>query len=192
MNSLPRDHNVIPVPQTARVDLAAADVVRIWEAVVAGVVEYGFTVSFAELAPPQTGTFDGHEIVLNPANPLEMQCFLLLHLFGHSVQWVAPSLRPTIASIEDSPDLETFLRDLRQYESEAAQFGLQLLHEVGVMDCDQWLSDFAATDWRYVARYYREGEIPPLNECEASGAPMIEPKAIPPLEHRRVEVRFAF
>jgi hypothetical protein len=145
---LPCDYDVISVPLTARVDLAAADVVRMWEAVVAGVVEYGFTVSFAALEPPQTGTFDGLEIVLNPANPLEMQCFSLLHLFGDSVQWVAPSLRTTIEPIEDSPDLETFLKDPRQYESEAGQFGLQLLHVMGVTDCNQWLADFAASDWR--------------------------------------------
>ena len=108
------------------------------------------------------------------------------------MQWVAPSLHTTIEAIEDSPNLEKFLEDLRHYEVEAAQFGLQLLHEVGVTDCEQWFADFAATDWRYVDRYYREGAIPPLEECEASCAPLVEPKAIPPLQHRRVEVRFAF
>jgi hypothetical protein len=29
--------------------------------------------------------------VIDPDVGFEMQCFLLLHLFGHSVQWVAPS-----------------------------------------------------------------------------------------------------
>lgn len=182
----------IPGIRSSRVGLAPADVVRVWDAIVAGVVGYGFTIAIRPLEPPQTGTFNGEEIVLGPENPLELECFLLLHLFGHSVQWVAPSLRQALEPIENSPDLESFLVALRRYESEAAQFGLQLMHQVGVTDCDQWLADFAATDWRYVERYYREGAIPPLEECEVLGAPLVEPKAIPPLEHRRVEVRFAF
>jgi hypothetical protein len=81
---------------------------------------------------------------------------------------------------------------LRDYEFEAAGFALTLLHELCVRDLDAWFSDFVATDWRYVERYYREDRIPPWNECVVSGAPLIQPLPIPPLEHRRVEVRFAF
>jgi hypothetical protein len=189
---LRRDGKTIPGLSVARGDLAPADIVRVWDAVGAGVVDYGFSISIKALEPPQTGTFNGLEIVLSPFNPLELQCFLLLHLFGHSVQWTAPSFRPTIESFESSLDLETFLQLLRRYESEAAQLGLQLLHQVGVTDCDQWFANFAATDWRYVERYYREGAIPPLTECRVTCAPLVEPKAIPPLEHRWVDVRFAF
>lgn len=172
--------------------IAPADLVRMWDAVVAGVVDFGFDISIRAIEPPQTGTFNGLEIVLSHVNPLELQCFLLLHLFGHSLQWVAPSLRPALEPIANSPDLETFLQALREYESEAAQFGLQLMHQVGVTDCDQWFADFAATDWRYVERYYREGAIPALDECQVSCAALVVPKAIPHLEHRRVDVRFAF
>jgi hypothetical protein len=186
------DRKTRPGFSSTRVRLAPADIVRVWDAIIAGVVDHGFAISIKALEQPQTGTFDGLEIVLSPANPLELQCFLLLHLFGHSVQWVAPSLKPALEPIENSPDLETFLKSLRLYETEAAQFGLQLMHQVGVIDCDQWLADFAATDWRYVERFYREGSIPPLAECETNRAPLVEPKVIPPLEHRRVEVRFAF
>jgi len=67
-----------------------------------------------------------------------------------------------------------------------------LLHSVGVTQLDQWYSDFVETDWRYVERFYREGEIPPWEECRASGCPVITPCDIPELEHREVEVRFAF
>lgn len=46
------------------------------------------------------------------------------------------------------------MRVLHAYEREAAGFGMQLMHQVGVTTLDQWYSDFVATDWRYVERYY--------------------------------------
>ena len=81
---------------------------------------------------------------------------------------------------------------LHDYEFEAAGFGLQLLHERGVMGQDQWYSDFVHTDWRYVERYYETDKLPPWEECLVSGSPLIEAHAIPQLKHQQVEVRFAF
>lgn len=172
--------------------LDAADVVRVWQSITQRVVHYGFSIKLAQLEKPRTGTFNGIEILLSPGNNLELQCFLLLHLFGHSVQWVAPSLKTMIEPVEKSPDLETFLIALRAYESQAAQFGLQLLHESGVTDVDGWFCDFAASDWRYVERFYREGQIPPWHECKVDDGPTVTPLEIPPLKHRIVDVRFAF
>jgi len=45
---------------------------------------------------------------------------------------------------------------------------------------------------KYLERYYREGAIPPWRECVGSGQPLIKPQPIPPLEHKQMEVRFAF
>jgi hypothetical protein len=81
---------------------------------------------------------------------------------------------------------------LRDYEFEAARFGLQLLREAGMNDFDQWYSDFVETDWRYVKRYYETGQIPPWHECIAAHCPLVEAKPIPRLEHKQVQVRFAF
>ena len=52
------------------------------------------------------------------------------------------------------------MKVLHDYEFEAAGFGMQLLHERGVTDLDQWYSDFVETDWRYVERYYETDEMP--------------------------------
>jgi len=188
----PRQNPIVAELLPAERALAPSAVVRLWDAIIGGVARYGFSIAIRALEPPKTETFDGLEIVLSPANPLELQCFLLLHLFGHSVQWVAPSLRAALEPLESSPDLESFLVALRHYESEAAQFGLKLMHECGITDCDQWLADCAASDWRYVERFYREGVIPPLSECHVVSAPAVVPLAIPPLEQRVVQVRFAF
>ena len=166
--------------------------IHVWEQALIGVLAYGFSVRYAQLDPPKTGTFNGLEIILRPDNPLEMQTFILLHLFGHCVQWVAPSLAESTRLIETAPNLEAFLVQLKRYEGEAAEFGLQLLHERGVEEVDQWFSDFATADWKYVEGYYRTGAIPSWESCQVKDAPLFTPKPIPPLELRKVQVRFAF
>jgi hypothetical protein len=186
----PRSHR-IDFPQPIG-ELPAEAQARLWSATVQGVIRYGFTIELADLEKPKTGTFDGLVIRIDALLSLEMQCFILLHLFGHSVQWVAPSLADVLVGIQSSSDLEKFLVALKDYEQQAAKLGLTLLHEMGVTDMDQWLTDSAETDWRYVERYYREGAIPTWEECVVRGCPVFEPLPIPALERRKVVVRFAF
>lgn len=168
------------------------DLVRMWLATTSRIVKYGFRLVYADLEEPRTGTFDGQTITIDPDVGFEMQCFILLHLFGHSVQWVAPSLAETLNDLQTAEDKNVFLKALRAYEFEAAQFGMQLMHEAGVTDLDQWYSDFVETDWRYVRHFYVEGSIPEWAECRTTGTDIISPVAIPELKHRKVEVRFAF
>ena len=43
------------------------------------------------------------------------------------------------------------------------------------------------------APYYASyTSIPPRRECVATAQPLIQPEPIPPLEHKQMEVRFAF
>ena len=100
-----------------------------------------------------------------------MQCFLLLHLFGHSVQWVAPSIEHKLDDLQHTDDKARFMQVLHDYEFEAAGFGLQLLHERGVTDLDQWYSDFVETDWRYVERYYQTDQLPALEDLRRQRLP---------------------
>ncbi len=173
-------------------ELSSDETIFVWERALTGVLKHGFSVRYENLAPPKTGTFNGLEIVLRPDNHLELQTFILLHLFGHSVQWVAPELAGSIEPITQNESLEEFLVALKHYEWEAAQLGLTLLHDEGVTQFDKWFSDFAVTDWRYVERYYREQRIPEWQECIDQANEPIVPRAIPRLEHRKVQVRFAF
>lgn len=166
--------------------------VNLWFKVTSAIVKYGFVIEYRDLEAPRTGIFDGLRISIDPDVDFEMQCFILLHLFGHSIQWTAPSLREKLAALKDSTDKTVFMRALHDYEFQAARFGMQLLRQVGVRDLDQWYSDFVETDWRYVERYYETGLIPPWHECLAHNQPLIEPLAIPPIELKQVEVRYAF
>src|SRR5437868_2726554 len=103
--------------------------VKLWNAVSSGVVKRGFVIEYRDLEPPRTGIFDGLRIVIDPDVEFEMQCFVLLHLFGHSVQWVAPSLAHKLNALQNTADKERFLRVLHDYEHEAAGYGLTLLND---------------------------------------------------------------
>lgn len=173
-------------------EMPSSVLVDLWLRITSRIVKYGFQLRYDDLEPPRTGIFNGLHITLDPDVDFEMQCFILLHLFGHSVQWVAPALSHQLHDLQHAPDKEQFLTALRAYEFQAAQLGLTLLHEAGVRNLDQWYSDFVETDWRYVRHYYREGVIPEWSDCRAAGCPIVQPMPIPPLEHHEVAVRFAF
>lgn len=166
--------------------------VDLWRRVSSGIVKYGFVIEYRDLDPPRTGIFDGLRIVVDPDVDFEMQCFLLLHLFGHSVQWVAPALESELEELQHTDNRARFMGALRNYEFKAAGFGVQLLREIGVTHLDQWYSDFVETDWRYVERYYETGLLPAWSEFVVSGCQIIQPIPIPTLKHRQVTVRFAF
>lgn len=172
--------------------LPSSDIVDLWPKVSSGIVKRGFVIEYRDLEPPRTGIFDGLRIVIDPDVGFEMQCFLLLHLFGHSVQWVAPSLAGTLIELQRTEDRTRFMQVLHDYELAAAGYGMELMHECGVRALDQWYSDFVATDWRYVERFYQTNQLPSWNECIVNGCGLIQPTPIPTLEHHLVEVRYAF
>ncbi|HEX4130997.1 MAG TPA: hypothetical protein VHZ24_13220 [Pirellulales bacterium] len=166
--------------------------VALWLRATSRIVKHGFVIELADLEPPRTGIFDGLRIVIDPDVPFEMQCFVLVHLFGHSVQWVAPSLAAQLTALQTTTDHDNFMQVLHDYEYQAARFALSLMREAGIGDLDAWLADFVETDWRYVEGFYRTGEIPRWENCVAAARAPVEPLPIPPLMHRRVEVRYAF
>ncbi|MBX9788236.1 MAG: hypothetical protein K2Y37_04930 [Pirellulales bacterium] len=172
--------------------LPADELVVLWTRITTTIVKHGFVIEYRDLEPPRTGIFDGLRIVIDPDVGFEMQCFVLLHLFGHSVQWVAPSIEHKLDALQHTADKARFMQVLHDYEYEAAHYALTLLHEAGVTQLDQWFADFVATDWRYVERYYQTDQIPPWHECLQCGCPPVAAWPIPPLVHRQVEVRFAF
>lgn len=172
--------------------MPSAELVDLWIRITSAIVKYGFAIEYRDLEPPRTGTFDGLRIHIDPDVGFEMQCFILLHLFGHSVQWVSPALEGSLDDLQNTDDMDVFLKALRRYEFEAAQLGMQLMHQCGVATMDQWYSDFVETDWQYVRRFYTEGQIPEWEECVTHDCELIEPAEIPELKHRQVEIRFAF
>jgi hypothetical protein len=186
-------HELVGNRASGRVgQLVADELLPLWTRLTTAIVKQGFAIEYRDLEPPRTGIFDGRRIVIDPDVDFEMQCFILLHLFGHSVQWVAPSIEHQLDALQHTVDKTRFMQVLHDYEFDAARYALTLLHEAGVRHLDQWFADFVATDWCYVKRYYETDQIPPWADCLQCGCPPIEALPIPPLVHRQVEVRFAF
>ena len=87
----------------------ADELVDLWGRASSGIVKHAIAIEYRDLEPPKTGIFDGLRIVIDPDVAFEMQCFLLLHLFGHSVQWVAPSLAHKLADLQHTEDRDHFM-----------------------------------------------------------------------------------
>src|SRR4029453_17830686 len=90
-------------------ELPSADMVDLWARVSSGIVKYGFVIEYRDLETPRTGIFAGLRITIDPDVGFEMQCFLQLHLFGHSVQWVAPSVARQVEELQHPGDRSRFM-----------------------------------------------------------------------------------
>jgi hypothetical protein len=145
-------------------------------------VRWEIPVVIADVPHPFTGDLDGKEIKVDHDLGIEDAVFIVIHLFGHTVQWnvsadarkVAEDQRIGRTSWTDD-DLEAVGR----YEREACAYSLQLLHDCGIHDLDQWISDFAACDAAYLMHFYRTGEKREFRSFWRDGQPAVAPLPIP-------------
>jgi hypothetical protein len=142
-----------------------------------------------DIPDPLIGDLDGAEIHIDCAVTPEQRLFLLVHLFGHTVQWNLSPDAFEIGANRQPPVDEALLPTLLAYEREAAGYGLGLLHEIDIRRADQWLSDYSACDLAYLAHFYRTGEKrDPLTFWRAN-VPLVEPRAIPAFTPTRLVFR---
>ena len=141
---------------------------------------WNIPVIVSDVPSPFNGDLDGAEIRVDHDLDAEDALFILVHLFGHTVQWnVSARARELGSKLHPSPG-EELLAELETYERDACRYSLQLFHEAGVRDLDQWLSDFAACDFAYLAHFYRSGgEKRLFRSFWKDGSPVLEPLAIP-------------
>lgn len=119
---------------------------------------YAIPVSISDVVGPNTGDFDGTRIQVDYNQELESALFVLVHLFGHTVQWnLSAEYRELGADLSIGKSDEQLLR-IYDYEQNATRYSLQLLHDVGIDDLDRWVSDWWHADFKYLAHYYRTGE----------------------------------
>jgi hypothetical protein len=154
---------------------------------------YGIPVVITDVQDPNTGDFDGATIKLDYANDLELSLFVLAHLFGHTIQWAnCDEFRRLGIQYATTPPPEELWETIRQYEEQASRYSLQLFHDAGVTDLDQWLSDWAQSDWDYLANYYRTGESGDFRAFYRPGRPVLEPLPIPDFAPKRWVSRFSY
>ncbi|MEZ5356414.1 MAG: hypothetical protein R2762_27585 [Bryobacteraceae bacterium] len=146
---------------------------------------YGIPVVTRDIPDPLTGDLDGAEIHIDYAVTPEQRLFLLAHLFGHTVQWNKRADALEIGQLHKPPVESERLAMVLDYEREAAEFALTLLHEAGVLAADQWLSDYSGADLAYLRHYYVTGERRPFSSFRVHGGPMLAAKPIPPFTPSR-------
>jgi hypothetical protein len=140
---------------------------------------WGVPVHIQDVPNPFTGDLDGEQIMVDYDLEVEDALFILIHLFGHTVQWNVSAHARDIGLTRPGVWTEEMLAEVAAYEHEACSYSLQLLHDAGVRDLDQWVSDFAACDCAYLLHFYRTGNKPPFRSFWQDGTPQIAPLAIP-------------
>ncbi len=154
---------------------------------------YRLPVIITDVLDPNTGDFDGATIKVDHANEPEVALFVLAHLFGHTVQWATDARARWLGTeyAAKAPPDELF-EEIRVYERDASRLAMQLFHEAGVLELDQWLSDWAAADWEFLAHFYRTGERVDFRRFFQAGKPVLQPLPIPAFEPERWVSRFSF
>lgn len=154
---------------------------------------YGIPVSISDVLDPNTGDFDGMRIQVDYDQDLESALFVLVHLFGHTVQWNLSEEYRAIGTDHAIGKTEESLKKIYDYERDATRYSLQLMHESGVTDLDQWVSDWWAADWKFLAELYRTGKKLDVRAMIVpGGGERLVPLAIPPFTPQRWVSRWSF
>lgn len=153
---------------------------------------YGIPVRIADVIDPNTGDFDGMHIAVDYNQDLETAFFVLVHLFGHTVQWNISAHYRAVGHDLSIGKGEAELKAIWEYEQNATRYSLQLMHEVGLTDMDEWVSDWWAADWRYLEHYYRTGEKLDFKTLLRPGAERLTPLAIPEFTPQKWLSRWSF
>lgn len=139
---------------------------------------WGIPVVISDVANPFTGDLDGAEIKVDYDLDAEDALFIIVHLFGHTAQWNTSEAARAIGRYP-GPWTDEAVARVQAYEHEACCYSLQLFHEAGVTDLDQWLSDFSACDFAYLEHFYRTGKTGVFRSFWKDGTPRLTPKPVP-------------
>jgi hypothetical protein len=136
-------------------------------------------VRIRDVPNPFTGDLDGGQILVDYDLDIEDAVFILIHLFGHTVQWNVSAERRAVAFLSPATWSDDQIAAAMAYEAEACRYSLKLVHDAGIHDLDQWISDFAACDSQYLLHFYKTGEKRPFRSFWRDGTSLLAPLAIP-------------
>ena len=129
-----------------------------------------------------------------------MKLFILLHLFGHTVQWNISSERRAfgLRDLRTEKITKRLLLEAKKYERQASRYGLNLLQRAGLIGYNQWLADLVAADWRYLQTLYTAGKkIKPFNHARdkrfwQAKSKLLRPLRIPRFKPQVWNSRYSF
>ena len=154
---------------------------------------YGIDVTIADVVDPNTGDFDGSRISIDYDQDLEVALFVLVHLFGHTVQWNISEEFRRIGLDSTPGKSEEEMAAIYVYERDATRYSLELLHEAGVVDLDSWVSDWWRADWEFLRHFYETGERLDVRSLLVRGVgDALTPLPIPEFTPRRWVSRWSF
>jgi len=152
---------------------------------------YCLKVNVGPVIGSYTGQFDGREIWVDLDKDPEEGVFILVHLFGHTVQWnLDENLR--LLGLGNAGVKEEDLPRVYQYERQASQLGLALLEETGELRLARWLSDCFGADWKFLEHFYRTGQKVRFEREEGAQEPLLWPLPIPRFIPQRWSPRGSF
>jgi len=152
---------------------------------------YSLKINVGPVIGSYTGQFDGKEIWVDLEKDPEEAVFILVHLFGHTVQWnLDENLRRL--GLSDVGVKEEDLPRIYQYERQASQLGLALLEETGEFRLARWLSDCFGADWKFLVHFYRTGQKVRFEPEEGVAEPLLSPLPIPSFIPQRWPPRGSF
>jgi hypothetical protein len=154
--------------------------------------KYGIEVTISDVVDPNTGDFDGERILLDYDQDLEVALFVLVHLFGHTVQWNVSEKWRSLGLNVAKGKTEEEMRDIHEYEQGATRLGVQLLHEAGVADMDGWASDWWRADFEYLVHFYNTGEKLDVRSLLKRGGEALSPLPIPRFTPQKFGSRWSF
>jgi hypothetical protein len=154
---------------------------------------YGVEVRIGDVLDPNTGDFNGEQITVDYDQEIDSAFFVVVHLFGHTVQWNLSEEARRIGLDLTIGKGEAELARCREYERAATRYGMQLVHEAGVTDLDRWISDWWEADWKYLSHYYRTGAKPDFRSLVVPDCgDLLTPVPIPPFQPQRWPSRWSF
>lgn len=154
--------------------------------------KYGVEVVISDVVDPNTGDFDGERILVDYEQDLEVALFVLVHLFGHTVQWNTSEAYRNLGlevAVGKTPEE---LVAIHEYEQGATRLGIALLHQAGVRELDGWASDWWRADYEYLLHFYRTGEKLDVRSLLVRGGEPLAPLPIPAFTPQRFASRFSF
>lgn len=156
------------------------DFEQLYAKVEKAVATHGFIVhTRCDVKDPNTGEFDGLNIWIEENQSMEQALYVLLHLFGHSVQWnVDDELRELGLDVSLVKTPEELTR-IYTYERQASEMGLTLLHSIEHSHLQQWISNWFNADWFWLKHLYETGESVDYLQYWIDDAELLSPTQVP-------------
>jgi len=157
---------------------------------------YGMPVSISDVKDPNTGDFDGTSIKIDYALELDLAFYVLLHLFGHSVQWNLSAEFRELGQDQTIPKPPEDMERIRIYERDATRYALELCREAKLEpldEIDRWVSDWFHADFAFLETFYTTGErLDPRELITPGKGELLMPLAIPDFTPQRWTSRWSF